>query len=51
MHRSIFLWQLWAFDGPKTDLTDLSVDRLVGAGEEEAAYFDPERLRSLQVEA
>jgi hypothetical protein len=31
----------------KTDLTDLSVDHLVGADEERAGYFDPERLRCL----
>ena len=31
----------------KTDLTDLSVDHLVGDSKEEAGYFDPERLRSL----
>jgi hypothetical protein len=36
---------------PKRDRIDSSVDQLVGAGEEEAGYFDPERLRSLQVEA
>jgi hypothetical protein len=29
----------------------LSVGQLVGAREEEAGYFDPKRLRSLQVEA
>jgi hypothetical protein len=35
----------------QTDLTDLSFDRLVSDGKEEVRYFDPWRIRGLQVQA
>jgi hypothetical protein len=31
----------WSLNDPKTDLTDLSFDHLVGNGKEEVGYFDP----------